>query len=71
MTDALITDEIRHIRYTANYIERAVHAGYRSYVLDAMADFQAALNFNTLDELQAWRRVPLSTKNTFCAKSLQ
>lgn len=40
----LVADEARHIGYTARFINAAAANGYRSYISDAMEDFQRALN---------------------------
>jgi hypothetical protein len=52
MLDALITDEVRHIRYTADYIELAATAGHADRIFKAMSDFQWSLNTVTLSEVE-------------------
>lgn len=51
-SDALIADEVRHVRYTANYLERASAMGYSDYIFQVMADFQDILNITTLNEVE-------------------
>ncbi len=51
IADRLLWDEVEHIRYTAQLIERAADEGYRDYITEAMADFQEVLSAVTLDEL--------------------
>lgn len=48
----LIQDEVEHIRYTAEYIEKAANSGYQEYIMEAMADFQRTLNQVTLSDLE-------------------
>lgn len=48
----LIQDEIEHIRYTAEYIEKAAHSGYQDYIMEAVSDFQRTLNQVTLADLE-------------------
>lgn len=52
LVDRLIDDEVRHIRYTAEFIERAVAAGRRGHVEDAIVGFQSLLNASTREELE-------------------
>jgi hypothetical protein len=52
LTNLLISDEVRHIRYSAEFIEIAANQGYRQYIFDAMADFQTVLNSVTLDDVE-------------------
>lgn len=51
-TESLITDEIRHISYTAKYLEDAASIGYCDYIFTAMSDFQKYLNHITLDQFE-------------------
>lgn len=51
-TNSLIVDEIRHISYTAKYLEKAATTGYYDYICMAMADFQKYLNHVTLDQFE-------------------
>lgn len=49
-TNSLIVDEIRHISYTAKYLENAANIGYFDYICTAMSDFQKYLNHITLEQ---------------------
>lgn len=51
IADRLILDEVEHIRYTAQLIERAAAEGYGDYITEAMRDFQEVLSAVTLDEV--------------------
>jgi hypothetical protein len=53
IADAIISDEVRHIRYSAQFVESAARRGYRDYVIDAIADFQQTVNFVTIDEVES------------------
>ena len=53
---SLISDEIRHIRYSAEIIDAAMNDGYRNYVYDAMSDFQSLLNAATVEEVNTTPR---------------
>ncbi|MDF1662302.1 MAG: ferritin-like domain-containing protein [Planctomycetota bacterium] len=48
----LIQDEVEHIRYTAEYIEKAANSGYQEYIMEAVSDFQRTLNQVTLGDLE-------------------
>lgn len=50
VTNSLINDELRHIRYTAHYIEKAANEGYGDYIHTAMEDFQKYLNKITAEQ---------------------
>lgn len=52
MTRALVADELRHIGYTAAFLDRAARAGHAAFIGDAMADFQATLNITTGEDLE-------------------
>lgn len=52
LTDMLLTDEVRHIRYTAEFIESAATSGYRDAVITGMKEFQNLLNEATLSDLE-------------------
>lgn len=49
---SLIADEIKHIKYTALYIERAMLRGHEEYIYSAMIDFQAMFNQMTLENVE-------------------
>lgn len=51
-TNSLIADEIRHISYTAEYLEAAASIGYSDYIYSAMSDFQKYLNQITLEQFK-------------------
>lgn len=53
IVDKLVADELRHVHYSAAFIDRAIAGGYGSHVDAAMSDFQAALNHVTEAELGA------------------
>ncbi len=52
-TNSLIADEIRHVSYTAGYLESAIKTGHRDYIFSAMSEFQKYLNHITLEQFQA------------------
>jgi hypothetical protein len=52
LMNRLISDEIRHIRYSAEFIGDAALRGYREHIFDTMADFQRVLNLVTLVEVE-------------------
>jgi len=52
LVDRLIDDEVRHIRYTAEFIESAILAGGRTHVEDAIVGFQGLLNASTREEME-------------------
>lgn len=55
----LILDEIQHIRYTAEFIEKAAQSGLQDYVHEAMADFQRTLNQVTLEDMEQGQKLTL------------
>ncbi|MFZ5479047.1 MAG: hypothetical protein ACOZNI_19910 [Myxococcota bacterium] len=59
ITRAILRDELRHIAYSAHFIEQAIARGNQDYVWCALAEFQEMLNTSTGLELEA-----LSCKDT-------
>lgn len=51
LTNQLISDEIQHIRYSAEFIEAAA-LKHHEYIFEAVADFQRVINSVTLDEIE-------------------
>lgn len=52
---SLITDESKHIEYTAGIFEDAINNGYREFVFTTIADKQNDLNQLTYEELELER----------------
>ncbi len=68
MADSIISDEVRHIRYSALFVEDAAKHGYRDYVMDAIADFQQTLNSVTVEEVESTVRHAVHRRNVLDAE---
>lgn len=69
LVDRLIDDEVRHIRYTAEFIERSVADGGRAHVEDAIVGFQGLLNVSTREELEQTTGVAAELERLDAAES--
>jgi hypothetical protein len=53
ITDNLLLDELRHIRYSASFLEKASANGHGDMIYNGMEEFQSVLNDITLVDLSA------------------
>lgn len=51
MLEGILRDEVRHVSYSADFIEAACAAGHQAYVFSALEEFQKTLNGITESEL--------------------
>ncbi len=57
LCNRLISDELNHIRYTANFIQEAADSGSKDLIFSGMKDFQNYLGDLTLSELTAAKMI--------------
>ncbi len=56
MLEVILADESRHIRYSADFIERVCCNGHKKFVQTAIVEFQSMLNKLTESEIEEDRR---------------